>query len=211
MSVVDFLPMVALGLNFDPPLEDIDDRVLVRDISWQEYARIAARRGESAVPRLAYLDGTLELMSPGTRHETDKKKLSRLLEAYADHLGIAVDGYGSWTVQREGEKAGAEADECYVVDPDGSEPAAPDLVIEVVYRSGGLSKLELWKRLGAREVWFWIGKGLRLFVRRGDDWQPASRSDLLPAVDPALLERCMAEPSQTAALKTLRAALAATT
>ncbi|MEG4506483.1 Uma2 family endonuclease [Microcoleus sp. F6_B4] len=33
--------------------------------------------------------------------------------------------------------------------------AIPDLAIEVVFTSGGIDKLQLYKRLGIPEVWFW--------------------------------------------------------
>jgi hypothetical protein len=41
---------------------DRDERVFLHGVSWEDYERIASLRGESAVPRLIYLDGVLELM-----------------------------------------------------------------------------------------------------------------------------------------------------
>jgi Uma2 family endonuclease len=196
-------PEVELG-----PPPDTDERVILQGVRWQDYERLATIRGESSVPRMTYLRGMLELMSPGKRHEKDKTKLGRLVEAYADLLGIVLEGLGSWTVKREKEEAGAEADECYIVGAAPDEPEAPDLAIEVVHTSGGLSKLEVWHRLGAREVWFWLRDRLQVYVRRGDGWEAASQSELLPAFDLALIERCMAEPNQSAAVRALRAALA---
>lgn len=187
-----------------------DQRVFLHDVSWEDYKRIAALRGESAIPRLTYLDGVLELMSPGTKHQWDKTTLARLFEAYIEHLGVEADGIGSWTVKRKKKKSGAEPDECYVFAPipDLDDLEQPDLVIEVISSSGGLDKLEVWRRLGAKEVWFWTrSRGLEIFVRRGDSFEGADRSALVPGIDPALLVRCMGESTQTAALKALRAAL----
>ena len=92
--------MVALESMFHPP-PDVDARVELDGVGWADYERLVAVRGEASVPRLTYLEGRLELMSPGRSHESDKKKLARLLEAYADHLGLALEGLGSWTVKRE--------------------------------------------------------------------------------------------------------------
>lgn len=192
------------------PFVDRDERVFLRDVSWEDYERIAALRGEKSVPRLTYLDGVLELMSPGSNHEWDKTTLARVFEAYLDHLGVEADGFGSWTVKLKKKKGGAEADECYVFPPIAhrDEIERPDLVLEVVYSSGGLDKLEVWWRLGAKEVWFWDREDrLQIYVRGAEQFELVARSGLVPDVDPALISRCMDEPTQSAAVKALRAAL----
>lgn len=112
-----------------------DQVVYLSNVSWEDYERIDALRGESAIPRLTYVEGMLELLSPGTPHESDKTKLARIFEAYLEHLGIPAEGVGSWTVKDKKRKLGAEADECYVftTSPVGPSVKAPDLVIEVIY------------------------------------------------------------------------------
>jgi Uma2 family endonuclease len=197
------------GLTWSTDLP-VDERVFLR-ATWSDYQRIDRMRGESAVPRLVYQDGVLELMSPGTDHEADKKKLARLFEAYTEHLDVIADGIGSWTVKDEKKQLGAEADECYLIGKilGSRKPKAPDLVIEVVYSSGGLSKLAVWHGLGAKEVWFWTREQrLSIFVRvpRGT-WREATRSKLVPGLDPALLVKSMAVPGQSAAVAALRKAL----
>ncbi|HVV87338.1 MAG TPA: Uma2 family endonuclease [Kofleriaceae bacterium] len=197
------------GLTWPADEKTVDERVFLR-ASWADYQRINRLRGESAVPRLVYQDGVLELMSPGEDHETDKKKLARLFEVHVDHLGVLAEGVGSWTVKNQRRKLGAEADECYLIGRllERHKTKAPDLVIEVVYSSGGLSKLEVWYGLGAKEVWFWTRKReLLIFVRRPRGWRASSTSALVPDLDPALLVRCMAVVGQTAAVAALRKAL----
>lgn len=187
-----------------------DQVVYLSNVSWEDYERIDALRGESSVPRLTYVEGVLELMSPGTPHESDKKKLARIFEAYLEHLGIPAEGVGSWTVKNKKRKLGAEADECYVftTSPVGPSVKAPDLVIEVIYSSGSVDKLEVWRKLGAKEIWFWHRSELAVFVRRGHTFASARRSALVPALDLELIVRCMHEETQTAAVRALRAALA---
>ena len=190
--------------------DDHDQVVYLSNVSWEDYERIDALRGEGAIPRLTYVEGMLELMSPGTPHESDKKKLARIFEAYLEHLGIPAEGVGSWTVKNKKKKLGAEADECYVftTSPVGPSVKAPDLVIEVIYSSGSIDKLEVWQKLGAKEVWFWRHGELAVFVRKGDAFASARRSALIPALDLELIVRCMHEKTQTAAVKALRTALA---
>jgi Uma2 family endonuclease len=190
--------------------DDRDQVVYLSNVSWEDYERIDALRRESSVPRLTYVEGVLELMSPGTPHESDKKMLARLFEAYLDHLGIPAEGVGSWTVKNKRKKLGAEADECYVFTTDAVGPSvkATDLVIEVVHSAGGVDKLEVWRKLGAKEVWFWRRGELEVFVRKGDVFGAARRSALVPTIDLDLVVRCMQAKTQTAAVQALRAALA---
>ena len=82
-----------------PSAEDVDHRVFLHGVSWEQYEALDALRGESSVPRLTYLDGELELMSPSRHHETDKSLLGRLVVAYAEEIGIDLNAYGSWTLK----------------------------------------------------------------------------------------------------------------
>jgi Uma2 family endonuclease len=187
-----------------------DQRVFLFDVRWRDYKRLLEMRGESAVPRMTYLDGVLELGDP---HESDKTKLARLLEACVDHLELQVDGVGSWTVRNKKKRTGAEPDECYVFGRiiEVDDVQAPDLVIEVVFSSGGHDRLEVWRRLGAKEVWFWTReRKLEVFARRKKTragWERVERSELCPAIDLELIVRCMSVTGQSAAVGALRAAI----
>ena len=189
------------------PIEHIDQRVCLHDISWEGYESFLALRGEQGGARVTYLDGELELMSPSINHEIFKKTLARLLEAYAEERGIELNGYGSWTVKSAKDKLGVEADECYVVGLRDTEPTIPDIAIEVIWTSGGIDKLEVYRGLGIPEVWFWQNGTLRFFLLQDQAYLPSARSHLLPDLDPALIARCMGEASQTQAVRALRAAL----
>lgn len=188
-------------------VEHIDQRVRLHGIDWEGYESFLALRGEQSGTRVTYLDGELELMSPSINHEIFKKTLARLLEAYAEERGIELNGYGSWTVKSAKDKLGVEADECYVVGLRDGPPTIPDIAIEVVWTSGGIDKLEVYRGLGVPEVWFWQKGALRFFLLRKDGYLASARSRLLPDLDPALIARCMGESSQTQAVRALRAAL----
>ncbi|NBC13880.1 MAG: Uma2 family endonuclease [Gammaproteobacteria bacterium] len=185
-----------------------EQRVLLQHAAWADYQRLDELRGESAVPRLTFLHGSLELMTPGLPHETDKTRLGRLIEAWADLTGVELTGAGSWTLKDEAKALGAEADECYLVGPLHDEPQRPDIAIEVVKTSGGIDKLAVYRGLGVPEVWLWQSGRLSIHLLTADGYQEAERSARLAGLDPTLIAECMAAPSQTAAVRLLRERLA---
>ncbi|HET7923610.1 MAG TPA: Uma2 family endonuclease, partial [Rhodanobacteraceae bacterium] len=189
------------------------DHFVYLRVDWQGYQQLLAMRGESSVPRINYLEGLVELMSPSRYHEIDKTCFARLLEAWSEIAGVPLEGYGSWTLEDEKVDRGAEVDECYTVrrvvkrDDD-----RPDIAIEVVWTSGGINKLEVYRKLGVREVWFYERGTLRFFALRpeaGDVYREISQSELLPELPLDVLLECMREPDQASAVRALRAALAA--
>jgi Uma2 family endonuclease len=195
------------AIRSDTPIEHFDQRVYLHGIRWQDYESLLAMRGESSGTRVTYLDGELELMTPAIDHETQKTLLGRLIETYAEERDIELQGCGSWTVRKQAKARGLEADECYVLGVWSEPPSIPDLAIEVIWTSGGIDKLEVYRGLGVPEVWFWKGGGLRIYVLKGDAYAETPRSRLLPDLDPDLIVRFMAYPSQTQAVRGLRAAL----
>jgi len=198
----------ALALSAQPDPGGIDQFVYFRNVGFREYEALLEMRGDRSVPRVTYLEGVIELMSPSRHHENDKKRFARLLEAWAEESGIELEGVGSWTLKSASEERGAEPDECYTVGRvPQSDDDRPDLAIEVIWTSGGIDKLEVYRRLGVREVWFYERGALSFFELRGDRYDALARSELLPGVDPELFTRCMAEPTQAAAVRALRAAM----
>ena len=187
--------------------DHIDQRVTLHGIGWQGYEALLAMRGESSATRVTYLEGELELMSPPFDHETLKKTLGRLIEAYAEERGLDLIGCGSWTVRKESEARGVEADECYILGPILNPPEIPDLAVEVIWTSGGIDKLDVYLGLRVPEVWFWQQGALRIYLLDGDAYQRSPRSRLLPDLDPDLIVRFMSYPSQTQAVHALRAAV----
>jgi Uma2 family endonuclease len=201
----------ARPLAAPPDPSTIDHFVYLR-VGWSDYEKLLAMRGESSVPRITYLEGVVELMSPSRYHELDKKRFARMLEAWSEVAGVQLEGYGSWTLKDEEEDRGAEADECYTVGRTAdSDEDRPDIAIEVIWTSGGINKLEVYRKLGVCEVWFYKRGALSFFTLRGEPgdqrYVEIPRSELMPQLPVELLLECMREPSQTAAVRALRAAL----
>lgn len=204
-NVTDAVPDPADAIDPDR----IDQRVVLHDVTWEDYERLDALRGESSRPRLTYIEGELELMSPSNDHEAYKTTLARLIEAWSEEVGVELIGIGSWTLKNRLKKVGAEPDECYRVGEHRDQEEFPDIVIEVIWTSGGLSKLEVYRRLGILEVWFWRRGKMTFHALRDDRYEKITRSEVLPTFDHELIERCLKEPSQLAALRMLREELRA--
>lgn len=186
------------------PVREEDERVFLYGVPWEVYEALDAVRGDSARPRMTYLDGELELMSPGQPHETTKKLIARLVEAYADELALTLTGTGSWTIKKRRKKRGAEADESYILG-DVKGRKEPDLVIEVIYTSGGIDKLEVWRGLGVREVWLWEDGEVRVHELVGAGYERRERSVMFPDLDLAKLASFVGRPDQSQAVREFRA------
>jgi Uma2 family endonuclease len=186
--------------------ESADQRLVMHNVPWSAYEAQLALRGDNPVPRIAYLDGAMELMSPSRDHERVKSYLGRLLEAYAFEREIDLSPYGAWTLGKGPLAVGLEPDECYILGSDQS-AQRPDLAIEVIWTRGGINKLEIYRRLGVPEVWFWREGTITVHVLRGDAYQPAERSACLPELDLSLLCAMLDRPTVMQAVRAFRAAL----
>jgi len=183
-----------------------DQRIVMHGVPWSHYEAQLALRGEVSNPRIAYLDGVLELMSPSKDHQRNKSFIGRLVEAYALERGIDLSPYGSWTLKHAPRKSGVEPDECYIVGADQGRDR-PDLAIEVVWTSGGIDKLEIYRRLGIGEVWFWKEGRIDVHVLRSGQYESAEGSALFPDLDIALLCSFLDRPTALQAVRAFRDAL----
>lgn len=187
------------------PTQEHDHIVLLHDLNWSQYEALRAMRGDRSSPRIAFLDGELELMSPSRNHEAIKSQLGRLLEAWAEERGVDLQSYGSWTLEGARAQRAVEPDECYVVGAQARE--VPDLAIEVVWTSGGVDKLAIYASLGVGEVWVWQAGALSVHVLRDGAYLRAPRSALLPGLILDDMLRFVEVPNQSAAVRAWRALL----
>jgi Uma2 family endonuclease len=185
----------------------IDDKiVVVRGLSWSDYQRLLEVRGDASVPRYAYLEGELEIMTPSLPHESIKSRIGCLVEVWCLERGIDFSPCGSWTLENKAKESGIEPDECYVFGNLG-EPTRPDLAIEVVWTSGGVKKLEIYFKLGVREVWFWRRGRISVHTLEADRYSEAPGSSVLPGIDLDQLVSFLDRPSASQAMREYRAAL----
>lgn len=202
--------MLALDLasRSDRDEQPTDDRiVLLEGATWGDFQRLLEIRGDRPVPRMAYLEGVLELMSPSQPHEALKSWIGRLVEAWCLEKGIEFSPYGSWTLESKEAQRAVEPDECYVF---GEEPLGrpPDLAIEVIWTSGGLDKLEIFRKLDVREVWVWRRGRIGIHALRGEGYQEIPASEILPGIDLDQLLSCLDHPTASQAIRAYRELLA---
>jgi Uma2 family endonuclease len=185
----------------------VDDKIVVlRDATWADFQRLLELKGEASVPRLAYLEGAIEIMTPSRPHESLKSMVGRLVEVWCLENDIEFSPYGSWTLEKKEKASGIEPDECYVFGV-VREPERPDLAIEVVWTSGGVKKLDIYCNLGVREVWFWRRGKLTAHVLRGDAYEEVSDSEVLPGIDLTELAQYLDRPTASQAIREYRTAL----
>ena len=188
---------------------DRDDRpqedhfVFLHDVTWSDYERILEIRGDHSAPRIAYLEGWLEIMSPSENHEEIKSLIGRLVEVWCLEHKIRFAIRGSWTLKDKALERGAEPDECYIFGPLRG-ATRPDLAIEVIWTSGRLNKLNIYRKLGVAEVWIWERGKLTPYVLRGESYEEMSESEKLPGINLAELASFLDQPTSSDAIEAYR-------
>ncbi len=185
----------------------VDDQIVnLHDLSWEDYERLLTMRGDCSAPRISYLDGEVEIMSPSRTHEAIKSLLGCLVETYCLERDITFNTYGSWTLKAQDRSRAAEPDECWTL---GDGPAErPHLAIEVVWTSGRIDKLDIYRKLGVAEVWYWRKGRVQPYCLRGERYVPVTASEVLPGLDLDLLSGFLDRPSTSEAIRGYRQALA---
>ncbi len=140
-------------------------------------------------------------MSPSRRHEVSKRNIGRLLEVYLEAAEIDFWGLGSTTLRVEEGKTGKEPDKCYCLRTDKE---LPDLAIEVIITSGNIKILEVYRRLGIKEIWLWQDDHLNIYYLENEQYSLKEKSQLLPNLDLNLLCQFINHPNPRLAMKEFR-------
>ena len=180
-----------------------EEKVILRNVSWETYERLLDERGDHSVPRFSFDRGDLEILSPSREHEEYKYALGRIVDVVSEELGINVRGLGSTTFKRKDVSQGFEPDACFyiqsvarlrgrreldlLVDP------PPDLIIEIDVTTDSMKKLGIYGALGVPEVWRYDGTRLMILVLEGGSYVERAASPALPILTPAALMELMEE------------------
>ena len=158
--------------------------VLLDNVSWDQLEKLDVDL-EGTGARLTYLDGILEIMSPlSDDHEDSKTTVAMLLEVYMRIKNIRFYGRGSATLGKRKDGTRREPDESYNL---GTKKPIPDLIVEIIVTSGGINKLQVYKRLRIPEVWFWEDGVLSVYCLQQEEYEKVRKSSLLPDLDLELL------------------------
>jgi Uma2 family endonuclease len=186
---------------------ELVEHLVLHDVSWEAYERLLEAFGDRRL-RHTYIDGVLEIMSPLRRHEWVKKFLARMIEMMAYQLDLDIECLGSTTLRKQAKKRGLEPDECYWIqhaleaagndDFDPNRDPPPDLAIEVNVTHADLSRESVYAALGVPEIWHFDDEddAVRILVRSGEAYVPASRSLALPLFTTETLQRFIERRSE---------------
>ena len=140
-----------------------EQRVVLRNISWQTFEIMLTDMGEDRVSRMTYDQGILEIMTPLLSHEHWNRLIERLIFVIGEELNLEIFPAGSTTFKREDLRRGAEPDSSYYIQNErlvrnkieinlNNDPP-PDLVVEVDLTSSSLDKFQISASLGIPELW----------------------------------------------------------
>lgn len=170
-----------------------ESRVVLGDISWQQYQIIGEVLRDRPCLRLTYYRGRLEIMTTSSEHERIKRILGRLVETLAEEFEINIAPFGNMTFQQELLDQGFEPDDCFWIAherevramrewlPDRDPP--PDLTLEIEISRSAIPRMRLFGQLGVPEVWRCDGERLRVHLRQTDGtYQESEMSPTFPEI-----------------------------
>jgi Uma2 family endonuclease len=157
-----------------PSIETSSDQLITFQGDWAQFKLIQQGCGQNSNVRLFYFNGTIEILMPARSHEIFSHVIGQLLTFFLAYQGISFFALGTADQESEG-IAAAQPDQSYCI---GTIKLIPDLSIEIVFTSGGLTKLQRYKALGVAEVWFWEDGTLKLYSLQDTDYIRIEQSHL---------------------------------
>jgi len=179
------------------------DRVVLHNLSWQQFENILANLGDRRSARIAYYDHVLEIMTPLPEHEYYKEQLGDVVKFIGEALDLNYECYGSSTWKREIMQAGVEPDNCFYFQNeflirgklhfDLNQDPPPDLALEVDLTSKSIPRLPLYARLGVPEIWQYDDGVLTIYQLHQGAYQTSATSAIFPQLKitelPQLIEQ----------------------
>jgi len=196
------------------PPEQVTQKVILDNISWETYQRLMEERGERPKPRYAYDRGRLEIMVSSYEHENLKHVIATLVELLAGELEMDIEAAASTTFQREDLAQGFEPDASFYIqhaarirgqkqiDLDADPP--PELVIEIDITHPSLNKFPIFAGLGIPEVWRYHKQALIILRLEGDTYRAQEASEIFRGLTSVALTRLIADSQQMKRTEWLR-------
>jgi Uma2 family endonuclease len=168
------------------------DRVLLYSIDWQQFENILKDLGDHRAARIAYDNGTLEIMTPLPEHELYKEVISDAVKDIAEELELNYESYGSGTWRREKKMAGVEADNCFYfqnealvrgrLDVNLNQDPPPDLALEIDVTNKSLDRFGIYARLGVPELWCYDSGELKIYHLQDGEYVESEQSMVFPSL-----------------------------
>lgn len=165
-------------------------RLLIRNLDWQQFERILEELGETRSSRIAYSHGRLEIRMPTPEHEVDKELIGDLVKILLDELEIDCECFGFTTFKQENMDSGIEPDQCFYIQNqaqmrgkrriDLTLAPPPDLAIEVDVTSK--TQLDAYAALGVPELWRYERNQLNIYTLQAGHYQLVDISPTFPTL-----------------------------
>jgi Uma2 family endonuclease len=164
-------------------------RIILEDVSWQVFEAILNELGEHRGSRVAYSQGTLEIMAPLPEHERTKVIIGDLVKALLDELNLNWESLGSTTFKRKDTSVGIEPDDSFYIQNyqlmigkdkiDLTVDPPPDLAIEIDVTSK--TQISAYQSLKVPEIWRYESKNLEINLLQGEQYIKSLTSAIFPS------------------------------
>jgi Uma2 family endonuclease len=165
-------------------------KVLLHEISWQDFENILEDLGEHRAARVAYDNGILEIMTPLPEHENDKVLIGDLLKALLEELDIEFWSLGSTTFKNQQMNKGIEPDDCFYIQNEAlirekkrldlTVDPPPDLALEIDVTSR--THPIIYQALGVPELWRFEAGKLQINILQNNKYIESEYSANFPNI-----------------------------
>lgn len=169
----------------------LGQRVLLQDVTWQEFEAILEELGEQRSTRIAFNNGVLEIMTPLPEHEASKEIIGDLVKALLEELNIEFLSLGSTTFKQAEMMKGIEPDQCFYIQNkaavrgkiriDLTIDPPPDLVLEIDITSR--THPSIYEALRVPELWRFERGTLEIYVWKEGKYTESKVSLVLPMLN----------------------------
>lgn len=181
----------SIKMSVTIPIQAIEltpgSHISIHNLSWQDFETILDNLGEKRNTRVAYYQGTLDIMSPLAIHERPHRIIADVVKTILDSQGRDWDDFGSTTFKSP-VIAGVEPDTCFYIQNANSVKGCinmnlsiyppPDLAIEADVTSK--TTLNAYIAIGVPEVWIYKDQQLTINILNDNSYVPSSSSLVFP-------------------------------
>ncbi|HEY9619497.1 MAG TPA: Uma2 family endonuclease [Crinalium sp.] len=149
-----------------------ENRVVLPDVSWQQFEKLLQELGSDRTARLTYDRGKLEMMTPLPEHDRCTKLIESLILVLVDELHLTIETVAPILLQAADRGRVTELNAGYYFDAspvlmgknavDLAQGEPPELAIEISLTKSSLDKFRIYADLGIPELW-------RYSTKAGDD------------------------------------------
>src|SRR5436309_394853 len=175
----------------------VDGKLVLHNVSWAEYEALMDQLVDPAGLRIAYDDGTLQIMTTSAEHERYARLFEKLCTIISLRRRINIISVGSATMRKRKERKGNEPDSSFYVqsaplignrvDIDFEIDPPPDIAVEIDLHRNSISKFGIYAALGVGEVWRYDGEALKIDLLEGQNYVPTTQSRALPVLTDEIL------------------------